>query len=177
VTMDHRDAPPRSDSRFHRVELLHDPLVVALPAGHRLAGADEIDLPWLADETWVQGATGGPCAEAGLVACAAAGFTPDIRHRVNEWHAALAMVAAGSGAALIPRLAIGYPPASVVFRPLSFPYAGRSLFCLVRAGSSGTPVYRRVLGALGEQGREAAARASSSRSVTGVVVLDSPGGQ
>jgi DNA-binding transcriptional LysR family regulator len=161
VTMDHRDAPPRSDSRFNRVELLHDPLVVALPAGHRLAEADEVNLAGLADETWVQGATGGPCSEVGLVACAAAGFTPDIRHRVNEWHAALAMVAAGAGIALIPWLAIGYPPTSVVFRPLSFPTAGRTLFCLVRAGSSGSPVYRRVLDALCDKGREAAARGAA----------------
>jgi DNA-binding transcriptional LysR family regulator len=161
VTLDHRDAPPRSDSRFTRVEVMHDPLVVALPAGHRLAGADEVNLARLADETWVQGATGGPCSEAGLVACAAAGFTPDIRHRVNEWHAALAMVAAGGGIALVPWLAIGYPPPSVVFRALSYPPAGRTLFCLVRAGSSGSPVYRRVLDALCEQGRAAAARAAA----------------
>jgi DNA-binding transcriptional LysR family regulator len=158
VTVDHRDAPPRSDARFTRVELLHDPLVVALPAGHRLAGADEINLAGLADEIWVQGATGGPCSEAALVACAAAGFTPDIRHRVNEWHATLAMVAAGGGIALVPWLAIGYPPPSVVFRALSFPPAGRTLFCLVRAGSAGSPVYRRVLDALCEQAREVAAR-------------------
>lgn len=161
VTMDHRDAPPRSDSRFSRVELLHDPLVVALPADHRLAAADEINLAWLAGETWVQGATGGPCSEAGLVACAAAGFTPDIRHRVNEWQAALAMVAAGSGIALVPWLAIGSPPASVVFRPLSFPAAGRTLFCLVRAGSAHSPIFRLTLDALCEQGRAAVARAAA----------------
>jgi DNA-binding transcriptional LysR family regulator len=156
VTADHREAPSRADTRFDRVELLFDPLVAAVPAGAAPAGA-EIDLSSLADATWVQGATGGPCSEAGLLACAMAGFTPDIRHRVNEWSAALALVATGAGVALVPSLAIGCPPPGVALRPLSFPPAGRTLFGLVRAGSSESPACRAVLDALCAQGRAVAA--------------------
>ena len=145
ITADHRGGPSRTDARYDRVDLLFDPLVLALPANHPLTSYDAIDLGLLAEAPWVLGADSGPCADAGYNACGMAGFTPDVRHRVNEWAAALAMVAAAAGVALVPRLALGIPPAEVAIRPLARPAAGRTLYAALRGGSGETPVYQTVL--------------------------------
>lgn len=42
-------------------------------------------------------------------ACQAAGFTPRVRHQVDEFATVLALVAAGQGVALVPQLGVTGP--------------------------------------------------------------------
>ena len=156
VTVDYRSGPPRGDRRYWRQDLLDDHLLVALPEGHPLAARRAIDLLALADEQWVVGGTRGPCQEAVLGACAAAGFTPDAVHRVDDWNALLALVAAGCGVGLIPMLALTGPgPEGVALRPPAGPLRPcRHLYAAMRAGSERSPCIVPVLAAL-----DAAARA------------------
>jgi len=86
--------------------LLVDPFDAAVPATHALADANRLALSDLADQRWITGAAGGPCAEVGVAACAAAGFTPAIQHRTNDWAALFALVAAGAGS----RSSRAWPP-------------------------------------------------------------------
>jgi DNA-binding transcriptional LysR family regulator len=71
---------PNAADPSHRVAvrvepLAEDPLVVVLPAGHRLARRPAVALADLAAERWALATDA--CAEQTIGACAAAGFTPE----------------------------------------------------------------------------------------------------
>lgn len=97
--------------------LTDDPLLVALPAGHPLAGGPgTLRLGDLAGERWVEGFPDG--LETLAAACRRAGFAPRVDFEVREWIAKQGFVAAGLGLALVPRLAAAAVRPGVVLRPL-----------------------------------------------------------
>jgi len=149
VTIEYRGGPRRNDPRYHRWPLLDDPLDVVLPADHQLTRHASVDLVDLATERWIIGAPEHPCTDIALAACAAAGFAADVTHRTNDWTAVLALVAAGAGVSLVPRLArsMNGIEAEIAWRPVNGRPA-RSVYAAVRAGSETTPVLQRALGAL-----------------------------
>ena len=134
VSVDHRGAPSREDARYDRVDLLTDVLDVLLPVGHRLAEAAEVDLADLAGDDWVAGREDEACAQVTLGVCAAAGFTPAVRHWTQEFDALAALVAAGAGVALVPRLAHPLRPSGLVVVPLAGRPAARVIYAATRAG-------------------------------------------
>ncbi|MGW6917399.1 LysR family transcriptional regulator [Kitasatospora sp. NPDC054939] len=140
---------PAADPRFRQSVLLSDPLDVALPPGHPLAGAPRLRLADLADEPWIYGADG-PWREITLAACADAGFVPERAHTATDWTAILALVAAGLGVALVPRLASAGRPAGAVLRALPAEPPARQVVAAVRAGTEDVAPLRRVLAALGD---------------------------
>jgi DNA-binding transcriptional LysR family regulator len=71
--------------------------------------------------------------------CAVAGFSPSIRHHCQEWDAGAAIVAAGAGVALIPRLAQPLRPAGLVTCPVVGSPASRLIFAIARAGAQAAP--------------------------------------
>ncbi|MFE5772758.1 LysR family transcriptional regulator [Streptomyces sp. NPDC056485] len=62
-----------------------------------------------ADAPWITATHGTLCHAMAVRACQAAGFTPRIRHRVDEFPAVLALVAAGQGVAVVPQLGVMGP--------------------------------------------------------------------
>jgi DNA-binding transcriptional LysR family regulator len=92
------------DARFEQVDLLDDPLDVMVPAGHRVARRDSVSLQELAEEDWISEAPGGPYRALFTAAFVAAGLTPRVSHEVVEWETAMALVGAGLGLGLLPRL-------------------------------------------------------------------------
>lgn len=168
ITVDYASGPHRGDVRYHRLELLDDPLLAVVSTRHALARRRAIDLRALAAEQWIVGATHGPCREATLAACGAAGFNPEVKHRVNDWNALLDLVAVGCGVALIPRLAVsGGAMRGVTLRPL----AGRArpsrhVYAAVRAGAERSPGTAATLAAIAAAAGEAAA--NSARSLRGL---------
>ncbi|SDT71581.1 DNA-binding transcriptional regulator, LysR family [Streptomyces sp. TLI_053] len=139
--------PVGRGSGFVETELLSDPLDVALPPGHPLAGTPGLRLADLAAEPWIYGAAG-PWREITAAACARAGFTPERAHTAADWTAILAMVAAGLGVALVPRLASAGRGGSAVVRALPADLPTRRVVAAVRAGTERTPPLRRVLAEL-----------------------------
>jgi DNA-binding transcriptional LysR family regulator len=95
------------------VDLVRDPLLVAMPRGHRLAGAREVRLADLAGERWVQG-TPDMADELFAVADPA----PERVFRVREWTAKQGFVAAGLGLTVVASLAAEGVRPDVVLRPL-----------------------------------------------------------
>lgn len=96
-----RGAPP--DSELAAVLLWRDPVVVAVPLGHRLAGRSRIRLAQLKDEDFVfLRLDSSAFARRLFDACVAAGFAPRIVQQVVEIPAVLNLVAAGLGVALVP---------------------------------------------------------------------------
>ncbi|MGI5355223.1 LysR family transcriptional regulator [Streptomyces sp. CA-252508] len=146
-------APTARDPRFSRVPLLADPLDVALPAGHALAGAPGLRLADLSGERWIFGGSG-PWSEITRAACEAAGFVPEQAHSAAGWTAILAMVEAGMGIALVPRMAAAERTSGVVMRVLEADQPRRHVVAAVRRGAETAPAVARLLAAL----REAAAR-------------------
>jgi DNA-binding transcriptional LysR family regulator len=154
VAVDYRDAPSRRDGRYLRRDLLSDPLDVVLPAGHRLATAEAqragLRLERLADERWVSSEAADPCAMITTAVCAVAGFSPDVRHSCQEWDAAAALVAAGCGVALIPRLAQPLRQPGLFRCRVDGAPAARLLFALARAGAESAPPVMAVLDTIAE---------------------------
>jgi len=99
-------------------ELFADSMAVCLPATHRLADEDELELEQLSDEVFAA-----PydcvCRDALVQACRQAGFTPDVASETNDYMAMQGLVASGIGVAVMPRLvaSIAIRP-EVVLRPL-----------------------------------------------------------
>lgn len=133
------------DRRFTRLPLLVDPMDLVLPRGHPLAGAEAV--PRLVDcaaETWIVSPKG-LCRDLTLRECAVAGFTPDEAHAADSWDAMIAMVSAGLGIALVPRMAVRYAGGEVVVRSLRAEQPRRQVVVLVRQGGDRAPHMREVL--------------------------------
>ncbi|PLC55595.1 LysR family transcriptional regulator [Pollutimonas nitritireducens] len=94
--------------------LWHDPAVVALPLGHRLASRQELRIAELSKERFVLlRRDGSPFAKRIFERCAEAGFIPDIAQTVEEVPAQLYLVAAGLGIAIVPQSTRARIPAIV----------------------------------------------------------------
>jgi DNA-binding transcriptional LysR family regulator len=86
--------------------LFEDPMKLALPRGHRLAGRDRITLEDLSEEAWVQTSEASACARHVVRICRAAGFEPRVSFESDDYLTVQGLVAAGVGVALIPELAL-----------------------------------------------------------------------
>jgi DNA-binding transcriptional LysR family regulator len=145
------ELPPADDPRFELNQLLVDPLDLLLPETHRLAHEPYVQLADLADEAWIMDRPGRPYHQLLQSACAAAGFTPAVAHHAAEWDTGAAMVAAGLGIALIPRLAhppAGYPLVRVALS--GEPAPSRRIVTGIRRGSREHPTVATALRTLEE---------------------------
>jgi len=145
------ELPSADDPRFELSQLLVDPLDLLLPENHRLADEAYVQLADLADEAWIMDRPGRPYHQLLQSACAAAGFTPAVAHHAAEWDTGAAMVAAGLGIALIPRLAhppAGYPLVRVTLS--GEPTPSRRIVTGIRRGSREHPTIAMALRTLDE---------------------------
>ncbi|MFH9727672.1 LysR family transcriptional regulator [Streptomyces sp. NPDC017254] len=143
--------PDSAGDGLRLVRLLDDPYRAVLPRGHRLADRrNAVDLAELAAEAWVGSERPGPCLDAVLDACAAAGFTPDIAVECEEYATAQGFVAAGLGISLIPLMGLGSRHPNVVVRKVRGPEPVRSIHAAVRTSSLALPAVRGLLTALQE---------------------------
>ncbi|MFI2371140.1 LysR family transcriptional regulator [Streptomyces sp. NPDC018833] len=99
-------------------QLLDDVPDVAMPAGHPLAGRDEVDLEEFADDEWVSWPEGEFCHDWLVFTLRSKGFEPKIAHLAGEHHTQLALIAAGLGVCVTPRLGRGPVPEGVAFVPV-----------------------------------------------------------
>ncbi|MYT23530.1 LysR family transcriptional regulator [Streptomyces sp. SID7760] len=82
-------------------------LATPAPAAAPAPGPDQgAVLRAYADAPWIAATHGTLCHAMAVRACQAAGFTPRIRHRVDEFTTVLALVAAGQGVAVVPHLGV-----------------------------------------------------------------------
>jgi len=85
--------------------LFEEPMRIALPREHRLAGRSRVRLRELASERWMLG-TDHACPDAARFtrACHAEGFDPQIAFHNDDYTAVLGFVAAGVGVAPVPEM-------------------------------------------------------------------------
>ncbi len=140
---------PTEDARFEQQPLFDDPLDLLVPAGHRLAERRSMLLSDAAEEPWIMDRPGSAHHQLVMTACAAAGFTPRHLHRVVEWDTGAALVAAGFGVSMVPRLARIPGGDELVRVPLrGDPAPVRHVRTLVRSGTSEQPEIALALAAL-----------------------------
>lgn len=98
--------------------LLDDVPDVAMPADHPLAGRAEVDLEDFAGDDWVSWPEGEFCHDWLVFTLRSKGFEPRIAHRAGEHHTQLALIAAGLGVCVAPRLGRGPVPEGVALVPV-----------------------------------------------------------
>ena len=100
--------------------LLDQPFDIVLHPSHPLAGKNRVRPGDLANEDWMLQDLGPESPTLKLIArmCAAAGFEPRVAFRVNDCQVILAMVAAGEGVSILPRLMLDPLHSDVVVRPV-----------------------------------------------------------
>lgn len=130
-------------------ELIEDPMYVALPAGHPLAGQDQVRLEQLDDEAWIQGDSAGMCGAMHRHACLSAGFEPRVSFESDDYSVVQGLVAAGVGVALLPMLALANRREDIEIRSLGSEAPRRRVLTAVREGYR-SPATVAMLAILGE---------------------------
>ncbi|MGW4485367.1 LysR substrate-binding domain-containing protein [Amycolatopsis sp. NPDC004368] len=137
--------------------LFSDVADLALPSTHRLAHRRTVDLSEVDDVPWIAWTAGSGCHEWLLHVLRAQQVDPRISCTVGGYPTQLALVAGNAGAALVPRLARGTPPAGVRILTTR-PALSRTIIAVCRVGEEEHSGIRAALDALG---------AASARFTTG----------
>ena len=126
----------------------HEPLVVCLPRGHRLASRPNVRMKDLREERFIlyerKWAPG--FHDHFLELCREAGFQPVVAQQIDEMYLAATLVATGVGIAIIPRMVLSLPNDSIVVKPIigSAEPALSELGVATRAGEP-SPVIRSII--------------------------------
>jgi DNA-binding transcriptional LysR family regulator len=115
--------PPTREAGITHRTLAREPLVAALPAGHRLAAEPAVDVADLAAEPFVlySAAAGSVVNDAVVRSCLAVGFYPRRAEEVGETSTLLGLVAGGLGVALVPESVRAVSLEGVVLAPVRDP--------------------------------------------------------
>jgi DNA-binding transcriptional LysR family regulator len=137
-------AVPDDLSRCH---LMDDPFDVALPVDHPLARRTSVALAELADDDWISWSSGQICHDWLVRTLGLHDATPRVLHTASEHSTQLALVAAGLGVAVIPRLGREPAPPPVRFVAIDPPPV-RRVFALWRTSAAAHPAIVATLAAL-----------------------------
>jgi DNA-binding transcriptional LysR family regulator len=112
--------PLPNDPDLECIQVLSDPMLLALPAQHPLAQCETLSPQDLESQEWVAVRhKDGALEHDRLVAiCAQSGFTPDVKMQAPEPLTALGLVAAGLGIGLIQQSLRQHAPDGVVLREI-----------------------------------------------------------
>lgn len=113
---------------WHR--LLTEPLALAVPRTHPLAGASAIDLADAASEGFITLRPSSQLRAQGVALCAAAGFEPAIVFEADDLPTIAGFVAAGLGVAIVPEVSAdhgGLALEDVSYLPIGDPEAVRHI--------------------------------------------------
>lgn len=133
------------DGGLRTIPLLEDPMHVALPIEHPLAGKRALKLADLRDEDWVQTSAASPCARHVVRLCLAAGFEPRVTFESDDYETVQGLVAAGVGVALVPRLALTHVHPRIVVRELSPRSPARKVVAATMRGPGIAPAARTMI--------------------------------
>ncbi|MDB5305973.1 MAG: hypothetical protein JWO38_175 [Gemmataceae bacterium] len=121
-------ALPIRDDRLHLEKLYAEPMVMALPAGHRLAEKTEIKLADVVDEPFILLDDMHCFGDQVLSFCRRGGVEPKVVCRGEQIVTLLAVVGAGQGVSVVPEMAAaGDVSPYRVYRPLGKPTPTRTL--------------------------------------------------
>lgn len=147
IVHDWPNAPLAAPEDLLRTLLLEDVADVAVPAGHALAGRQTAELAELGEGPWICGTPGTSCHDWLLFTLRSQQAEPVIAHTANEYATQLALVAAGLGIAVMPRL--GREPVPPGVRMIAVtPALCRRIYATWRQASARRPVIAATVAAL-----------------------------
>jgi molybdate transport repressor ModE-like protein len=157
------NAPLTALDGLTKTLLVEDLADIAVPATHPLAGSDAdttagaLELAELGAGPWICGTPGTSCHDWLTVTLRSVHLEPQFAHTANEYETQLALVAAGLGIAVMPRLGRGHVPAEVRMIAVR-PTLRRNIYALWRTTAARRPAINAVVSAL----RDAATRVGQS---------------
>jgi DNA-binding transcriptional LysR family regulator len=119
LVYDHDSVPGMLEPELELTPLADDRYDVILPRDHRFARRRRLALADLSEEPWIASTRNCGCRQITEQVCREAGFEPRVAFEADETLAAQALVAAGVGVTLLPRLALTTVHPEVVALALS----------------------------------------------------------
>jgi DNA-binding transcriptional LysR family regulator len=151
---DWMNAPLVLPDGVQRVLIMNDPVDLAVPADHPLAGRPSVELTELSAEPWITWPYGAICHEWLTQTLRQHGLTPEVTHTAEEHQTQLAMVAAGLGIAVMPRLGRGsIEGVSIITLKPAF---SRQIYAIFRTLASERPAIAVTVSAICEVGQQLA---------------------
>ncbi|ANW21220.1 LysR family transcriptional regulator [Streptomyces clavuligerus] len=136
-----------------QTHLLDDSADIAMPAGHPLAGRADVELAEFADDEWISWPEGEFCHEWLMFTLRSQGIEPRIGHLAAEHHTQLALIAAGLGVCVAPRLGRGPVPEGVAVVPVRSGMR-RHVYAVWRTDAERRPSLRAAVAAMRQAVRD-----------------------
>jgi DNA-binding transcriptional LysR family regulator len=140
IINDWQNAPLALPDGLTKAPLFDDVADIALPPHHRLSKAKSVKLSELAGEPWIAWQAG-ICHDFLIHTLRKAGHDPKITHTAGEYATQLALVAAGLGVCVLPRLGRDPVPKGVTVLP-SEPALRRHVYAAWRTQTTRRNVIR-----------------------------------
>lgn len=142
------DVPLAIPEHVVATDVATDVADVLVPAGHRLASRRRVSPRDLVDEDWIATPEGTICRQWLLRMYDGTGRLPRIAHQSMEFASHIALVEAGLGIALVPRLGRQALPEGVHALAAYDPVPTRTITVLHRTSMASSPAIRAVVTAL-----------------------------
>ncbi|GJF34931.1 LysR family transcriptional regulator [Kitasatospora sp. NE20-6] len=133
-----------------RMDLGRDPVDLLLRAEHPLAALPCVPVDRLVGQRWISVPPGNICHDWLVLTLREVGEEPDVLYQVGEFETQIALIEAGLGLGLVPRLGRAPLPDGVVARTVS-PEPTRRVYALWRTQASRRPAITAALRAMREQ--------------------------
>ena len=140
--------PGLTDAGIERETLLSEPVYLAIPKTHPLAGASSVKLADLRNEEWIVGRDSTSMLDLVVAATRRHGYEPRTDFHSMDFQVILSAVGAGLGVALVPPLALFGTYPNVVITDVADLKISRTIWAAVRRGSAENPAIAVMLGAL-----------------------------
>jgi DNA-binding transcriptional LysR family regulator len=147
IVQDWFNVPLAIPEGLAKAPILDDQADIALPAGHRLADRDRVDLDELSGEPWISQSPGAICRDWLVHTLRSRGAEPHIAHMADEYATALTLVAAGLGISVLPRLGRCDVPRGVRIVQVT-PALTRHVYAIWRQEAARRPAIRVTVDAL-----------------------------
>lgn len=134
---------PASKSAFKAQPLITEPFVLLVSKSHALARQKTVQLQQLSAESFIF--YKGRARDTALESCRKVGFEPRIVCESGELGTVRALVAAGLGLAIVPRLAAGNLPSTILTVSLREPRMQRQIAAVWQKGSVLSPAAAALL--------------------------------
>lgn len=142
------DVPITIPDHVDAVVVAHDVADVLVARDHPLAAYEKVTPRDLLDEGWIATPVGTICRQWLSRMYVGTGRVPRIAHEAMEFESHIALVEAGLGIALVPRLGRQDLPDGVVAVPAYDPVPTRTVTALHRRSTTSSPAVQAVLAAL-----------------------------
>jgi len=154
VAVVHRwgDVPLAIPDHLDRATVHRDEADIVVRDDHRLARRRTVQPSDLVDEHWIATPEGTICREWLLRMYAGTGGLPVIEHTSMEFDSHLALVSAGLGIALVPRLGRSPLPANTRAVSVTDPVPEREVLVVWRHSQGRSPAVRALVEGLGRSG-------------------------